>query len=127
MSSYVWEHSEQKGTGLLLMLAIADHAHDDGGGAYPSVATLARKARTTPRHIKRLLPQLEAAEELTIQRGKGPHGTNIYQVTICPPKVHDGSNDGSGDAGVTRSVHEMSPPGARMSPYDLEAYIRRND
>ena len=71
VSTYVWEHSKQKGTALLLMLAIADHAHDDGGGAYPSVQTLAKKSRTTTRNVRLLLPKLEAAGELDIKRVPG--------------------------------------------------------
>lgn len=132
VSTHVWENSTQRGTALLLMLAIADHAHDDGGGAYPSIATLSRKARTTPRHVKRLLPQLVSAGELEIRYKAGPHGTNLYQVTICHPRFYDGSNDGSGDAQVTTKASEMSPPSAReftIPPErDIESYLlRRND
>lgn len=87
VSTYVWKYSKQKSTALLLMLAIADHAHDDGGGAYPSIAKLAEKARTTPRNIKLLLKQLEAAGELDIQRGAGPKGVNMYRVKNYHPLV----------------------------------------
>ncbi len=51
VASYTWEHSQHKGSALLLLLAIADHAHEDGGGAYPSIGTLAAKIRMTPRLI----------------------------------------------------------------------------
>lgn len=129
VSTYVWEYSEHKGTALLLMLAIADHAHDDGGGAYPSIETLARKARTTPRHVKRLLHTLKESGELEVKSGGGPRGTNLYQVTKCPPRFNDGSNDGLGDAQVTPNVHQMSPPDTDTvtpSPeYDLGAYLQR--
>jgi hypothetical protein len=40
----VWEASRQTGGALLVLLAIADFADDDGL-AYPSISTLARKAR----------------------------------------------------------------------------------
>jgi len=40
----VWDHSAASGSFLLMLLAIADFADDDGN-AYPSVPTLARKCR----------------------------------------------------------------------------------
>jgi hypothetical protein len=130
VSTYVWEHSNQRGTALLLMLAIADHAHDDGGGAYPSVETLARKSRTTTRNVRLLLPKLEAAGELEVKRGAGPHGTNLYRVKHfhplknIPPKVNDGSNNGSGEVGFRGNAHEISPPDAEdFSPYNLADYL----
>lgn len=129
VSTYVWEYSEHTSTALLLMLAIADHAHDDGGGAYPSIDTLARKARTTRRHVKRLLHILEASGELEVKRGRGPRGTNLYQVTISHPRFNDGSNDGLGDAQVTPKGDQVSPPAARgVTPsqgYDLEEYLQQ--
>ncbi len=76
----VWEASGQKGSALLLLLAISDHAHDDGAGAYPSVETLARKVRMTPRNTQMLIKKLEAAGELEVMRGAGPSGCNLYWV-----------------------------------------------
>ena len=55
----VWAESKHSGTDLLMMLAIADFADDDGN-AYPSVGTLAKKCRTTPRHVNRILAALRA-------------------------------------------------------------------
>lgn len=40
----VWELSANRGNDLLMLLAIADFADDDGN-AYPSVQTLAHKCR----------------------------------------------------------------------------------
>jgi len=45
----VWDHSAASGSFLLMLLAIADFADDDGN-AYPSVPTLARKCRMKPRN-----------------------------------------------------------------------------
>lgn len=134
VTSHVWEHSDQRGTALLLLLAIADHAHDDGGGAYPSIPKLARKARTTERNVKLLLPKLEAAGELRVQRGKGFHGTNLYTV-LGVKDIHpisngsnDGSNDGLGESLYTPSVHQISPPPTReftVPPErDIRAYLK---
>ena len=43
----------------LVLLALADHADDDGRSAYPSVARLAYKTSLTPRSVQRVLRRLE--------------------------------------------------------------------
>lgn len=84
--SRVWEHSQHGGTELLMLLAIADFA-DDNGTAYPSVATLAAKCRMKPRNANYILAALEASGELDIQRNKGPAGANRYRVTLPLQRV----------------------------------------
>ena len=75
----VWADSKHAGSELLMLLAIADFADDDGN-AYPAVPTLAAKCRTTPRHANRLLSALRASGELEIRINEGPRGTNRYRV-----------------------------------------------
>ena len=90
--TYIWEESRQKGSALLLLLAIGDHAHDDGTGAYPSVDTLSRKARMTSRNTRLLLNRLTASGELTIEPAAGPHGANVYTI---PLKTFQGEIQGT--------------------------------
>ncbi|CAK0747896.1 hypothetical protein CCP3SC15_1500013 [Gammaproteobacteria bacterium] len=78
----IWEHSKQEGSALLLLLAIADHAHDDGTGAWPSTETLAEKTRQTRRNVQLLLRKLEQSGELMTARGEGPHGCNAYIINL---------------------------------------------
>lgn len=80
--AHVWKHSRQKGSTLLLLLAIADHAHDDGEGAYPSVATLAKKVRMSERNVQYLIKRLEASGELGVLHGQGPQGCNLFSVKM---------------------------------------------
>lgn len=54
----VWEQSQTKGSNLLLLLAIADHADDDGF-AWPGIKRLAHKTRMTPRHVKRMIASIK--------------------------------------------------------------------
>ena len=54
----VWEQSQTKGSHLLLLLAIADHADDDGF-AWPGNSRLSKKVRMSGRHIKRMLSTLK--------------------------------------------------------------------
>lgn len=74
-TSWVIQHSKHKGSALLLMIMIANHAHADGTGAYPAVTTLASECRMSDRQIKRLLPELEASGELVVfwSRGRRSH------------------------------------------------------
>lgn len=77
----VWESSQQAGSDLLMLLAIADFADDDGN-AYPSVATLAKKCRMRPRNCQYILRNLEQSGELTIGVNAGPFGANLYRVNL---------------------------------------------
>lgn len=76
----VWEHSEAKGTELLLLLAIADYANDEGR-AWPSLSTLGKKCRVGVRHVVRLMHQLEDRGEIKIMRRVGRRGNNHYVIT----------------------------------------------
>lgn len=87
----VWDKSNHKGSELLLMLAIADNANDQGL-AYPSMKTLARKTRLDRRHVKRLVRVVEKSGELKVSIGTGPRGCNEYIIQleggdILPPRM----------------------------------------
>jgi hypothetical protein len=86
MMTQVWERSQHKGRELLLMLAIADNANDQGT-AYPSLHTLAKKTRITRRNVIFLVKKLIRSGELRVEVGRGPRRTHIYHVAI-----EDGEN-----------------------------------
>ena len=77
----VWDLSEHKGTARLLLLALADHASDDGV-AWPGIPRLAHKTKVTERQVKRLLRTLEQSGELytNVQGGRG--NANLYLITL---------------------------------------------
>jgi len=83
--SYVWEMRKFKGAELLMMLALADFAHQDTGECFPSIPTLAKMLRVTDRNIQILLRRLEKNGSIAITEGKGQHtdsgSTNRY--TLC--------------------------------------------
>lgn len=83
--SRVWEHSQHGGTELLMLLAIADFANDEGT-AYPAVTTLAAKCRMKPRNANLLLARLRKSGELNIEAGKGPivqgGRLNVFRITL---------------------------------------------
>ena len=78
----VWDLSKQKGANLLLLLAIADHATDDGF-AWPGVETLAQKIRMSLRHTRRLIMDMESTGELYVNR-EDSHNRYIVTVGVAP-------------------------------------------
>ena len=77
--SWVWDNATVEGTALLMLLAIADHANDDGV-CWPSIGTLASKARVGERQAQRLVAALEESGAIEIERGVGRRHTSIYRI-----------------------------------------------
>lgn len=84
--TWVWEHAEVAGTDLLLLLAIADAADDQGRNAWPSVADLARKTRLDERTVQRRLKRLHSRGDIAIEYGGGRR-RNRYAVLRFPEPV----------------------------------------
>ena len=82
---HVWNSSRHKGSALLLLLAVADHANDLGI-AWPGLVSLAKKTRLTKRNVQRLIVRLEdeaeKPSELRLRKGEGPRGCHLYQVWL---------------------------------------------
>lgn len=80
----VWARSRAKGSALLLLLAIADQARDDGT-AWPSVELMSRRIRMSERQVHRLVSHLIALGELRAERQMNPQGrdlVNLYTVRV---------------------------------------------
>ena len=76
--SHVWEHSKQKGSALLMLIAMADQSNDHGV-CFPATDTLAKKCRVTRRQAQRLVDQLEASGEIIIYNRQDPsHEKHFY-------------------------------------------------
>ena len=128
--NWVWGSSAQKGSALLLLLAVADHAHDDGAGAYPSIQTLAAKSRLTPRAVQGILNRLEAAGELIIQRRTGPHQVNVYTVPMmlrseAPATDTDlpiGANGGGPEPAVPEGDGENFSPSGGDGEFTMKSF-----
>lgn len=89
--SWVIKHSKHKGNSFVVLMMIANHAKSDGTGAWPSVPTLAREARVSERTVQRCIHRLSRKwsgvkdwhvdpPELKVLVGKGPHGSNLYDI-----------------------------------------------
>jgi hypothetical protein len=85
----VLNHSHNVGTPKLVLLGIAWHEEETGGGAYPSISRLAMYAGVSERQVIRAIAVLEESGELDVDRhnGKSYGGpkTNRYWVNVpCP-------------------------------------------
>jgi helix-turn-helix protein len=67
-STLVWDRSRvRRSSDLLVLLAIADYAHNDGRNAWPSTKTLAQRARCSERNVRRILERLERMGEIVLE------------------------------------------------------------
>lgn len=108
VSQSVWAHSRAKGAELLLLLAIADVA-DDEGVAYPSLATLANKIRMGERNTHYLVKKLCAAHELSVETGAGPRGCNLFRVQTLRAANFAGVQTLQGARACARGVQPVAP------------------
>jgi hypothetical protein len=110
----VWKTSKQRGSALLLLLAIADYAKDDGSNAWPSLQTLANKTRMSKRNVIKLVQKIEANGELRVRREQGPNGVNFYD--IISPLVN-----ASSPPKKQASERQFTPPVNASSPQLVNA------
>jgi len=82
--SRVWEHSQAKGSPLLLLLALADSADDDGF-CWPGIDHQATKIRMHPNSVRNCHKTLAGLGELLVI--PRDHRTHLYIVlTALPPE-----------------------------------------
>ena len=141
----VLHHSKAGGTDKLVLLGIANH--DGDGGAWPSIATLARYANVEPRAVKACIKRLEDRGEIVRERQAG--GTrnmpdysrpNLYFIKVACPAECDRSaqhridrkggvsattpgvlNDTRGGvANDTRGVSATTPKPSLNHPYNSD-------
>ena len=77
----------------LVLLALADHARDDGTGAYPSVERLVKKTSLSRRGVQTILRRLEDGSLIvptgTVRGGRG--STVEYKITLDAGKGAPGA------------------------------------
>lgn len=98
---------------LLVLIVLADHAHDDGGGAYPSVETIAKLARLTRRGAQKSLRRLEDAGLIAARRRPGL--TTVYSLS---------TGEHSSGANTVRS--ELEDAGGRTEVHKAANTVRPN-
>lgn len=77
----IWDEAPYSQTTLLVLLCLADMANDDGV-CWPSVETIARRSRVSPRWVRDVLVELETAGWV----GKEPRAGQTTRYHLhCPP------------------------------------------
>lgn len=92
----VWRESQHKGGTLLVLLAIADYADDDGI-AFPSVVTLAKKARMSQRNVQYALRVLTKSGELQVtapENGRKSRTFRVQTLRAVQPRAPWGATGG---------------------------------
>ena len=117
--THIWENPPQKGTNLLMLLALADMANDDGD-CWPGIKHLARKTRMSDRNVQFILRKLVEDGELHIfeNEGKMTSGgaTNRYHLPIgvvkpiSPGVVKPISPESSLEPSFETGEREQTPP-----------------
>jgi hypothetical protein len=80
-------------TAKLVLLAMADHANDEGEGTYPSVETLSRKTALSSQTIRNTWDALRYNGVISLT-GTSKYLTNNHTInTECFPRLR-GENDG---------------------------------
>jgi hypothetical protein len=127
--SAVWTHSPYRGENLLLHLALADFANDEGT-CFPSVPTLARKARCSEVWARRCVRRMIDDGLLEIvEQGLGRGNVNRYRLLPLVDKTE--SELGYSEKGVTtqrergNSDASLSYIGNRHEPSHVASLFAR--
>ena len=77
----VWK-KEVSGNRLGMLLALADHAHDDGSNVYPSAAHLGWKIGMSERQVRTVLKELHADGTLIKEKAATPSHPTVWRLNL---------------------------------------------
>ena len=116
--AWVLENSTAELGARLVLIAIANHAHSDGTGAYPSYETIGQEARMDRRNAIAAVQRLEQDGHIKILRGGGRGHSNHYIILglaglksggdETSPFV-SGNSDANSDGDHIKTVMPASP------------------
>lgn len=87
--SRVWLDSDQSGSDLLLLLALADNANDDGV-CWPSIKHLAQKIRMCERSVINIIKRLEESGELYVAHRRNSGNRYLVATSMSVAQVVSG-------------------------------------
>jgi hypothetical protein len=125
VSTEVWQSSRHKSGNLLVLLALADHANDEGK-AWPGIRLIAGKARLSRRHTRRCLNQLMASGELEILPNQAPNGRTLYRIRLdqlVPDNLSGGTSksDKETPVSVSADADDRAPASPNIEEPSIES------
>lgn len=110
LMSAVWADQSLTNQGeLLVMLALADFANDEGC-AWPSLDTLAKKSRFSRRSVQYIIRKLLASKHITKDAGgNGPKDTNTYKIRVQELHPMGAIHDNKGATGGIKGCKTVAP------------------
>lgn len=82
----VWAYADCSGSELLVLLALADFSDDNGRNIYPSMQTLATKARLSVKQARRVVQNLVKLNLIEIVEvggwDRGRNRSNAYRIIL---------------------------------------------
>lgn len=120
--SMVFDRYPNGGGEMILALALADHAHDDGTSVYPSIKALAEKTRQSERTVQYQLRRMEETGWLVLVNS-GNGGRKMHREYVISPEWVKGANfaprkKGASDdgKGATDDKKGCKPQQERVQP-----------
>jgi hypothetical protein len=104
-----------------VLLAMADHARDDGTGCYPSVTRLARKTSLSERGVQKVIRRLESRRLLASKgKSKGGRGVTVeYDLKLEKGERGSGFQTQKGERGASKTPNVSAKKGEPGSPESL--------
>lgn len=114
MMSRVWDVAPVSGSDLVVLLALADYGDDEGGSIFPSIPSIAKKARLSPDQARRVIHKLiEEDKILEIVAAGGWDGkrnrSNEYRIVLSDPPRADASTPPRADASTVLAPTRADP------------------
>jgi len=75
----VLQNSDERLGNRLVLIVLADHAHNDGSNCFPSVKTIAEEARMSERNVRYALRELEEHGSIR-STGRTSKGMKVYEI-----------------------------------------------
>lgn len=127
-----WQQSASEG-GRLLVLVYLAHRANQAGECWPSITAIAHSTKLSPRHVKRILRELETDGEIAMPPGARTQG-NPFRVT---PTSRDTGVTGDiefalgvtseGEGGVTLTRAQEEPTAVEPTTREPTTRVREID
>ena len=86
LMNLAWTLAIPNASAKIVLLALADHANDDGTSCFPQIETICKKCGLTYRGVTKILEQLKTNGHITVVSGRGRHRSNNYKVHPDPTR-----------------------------------------